>query len=95
MSRNGLMTIDTRAFHSTRNCILVPSEYNELTLQSTTRSSLNSMSSPLHVCSRLEEIDLSHNNLSNIFGDWMALSELEFLNLSHNQLQDLRVSVGS
>ena len=95
MNRNGLKTIDIRAFIFTPNLKVAFLMNNELTLKSTLMSPTSFMLSPFHGSKNLEELYLSHNNVTNIFEDWTTSLRLKILDLSYNQLQVLRVSVGS
>ena len=93
MKSNGLKTIDIQAFYSTQNLQVALFAKNELTLEPPTpESQLSPVLSPFHACGELKYLDLSHNNVSSIFEDWMHLLKLEALDLSYNKLQVLRVS---
>lgn len=64
--------------------------YNFLTLKTLEMA----LESPFRSCQLLEELYLDHNNISDIYADWMfSMRSIRVLNLSHNKLQFLMVCI--
>ncbi|XP_063987785.1 protein toll [Diachasmimorpha longicaudata] len=91
MERNGLKTIDPQGLHTLQNLLIARFSSNQLTLKITPGGSLGGerLYSPFTPCKTIEELHLSHNNISDIFLDWTTAPNLKKLNLQHNNLTSL------
>ncbi|XP_043273540.1 protein toll-like [Venturia canescens] len=86
MARNKMIEIHDQAFVSLVNLRIAEFSFNALAL----RSSETTIHSPFHYAEKLEELHLDHNNVSNIFADWMfSMNSMRVLNLAYNNLQYL------
>lgn len=95
MERNNIADIHINAFSFLQNLRIARFSYNSLTLRTPmgTTPEVYLPDSPFHACQELEELYLMHNNITDIFEDWLHSIGLRVLNLSHNGLCLLRVRI--
>ncbi|KAK2588805.1 hypothetical protein KPH14_001680 [Odynerus spinipes] len=88
MENNRLQTINSKAFSFMPELRIAKFSHNELTLSPTTNYKDHyGNRSPFSYCSSLEELHLSNNKISEIYGDWMIiLMKLRVLDLRHNDI---------
>ncbi|XP_034945149.1 uncharacterized protein [Chelonus insularis] len=95
MERNGLMTIDPTAFQSLQNLRVAHFSHNSLTLKPKIMTYVDKYgsTSPFHLCQdTLEELYIDHNNITDVFFDWITSTHLRTLNLANNDLHFLETS---
>lgn len=89
LEENKLTNIHDQAFSSLQNLQIARFSYNELTLNSSLAQYRDDFGtrSPFHYCTAIEELHLAHNNISEIFSDWViSAPHLRLLDLKYNQL---------
>ena len=52
----------------------------------------NINNSPFHYCKLLNYLDLSNNNISKIFNDWISNNNIKNLKLINNSFPDIKVN---
>lgn len=88
MERNNIIAIHDRAFISLGDLRIAKFSFNYLTLS----SSETTINSPFQYAEKLGELRLDHNNISNIFADWMfSMNSIRILDLAYNKIQYLMV----
>lgn len=94
LDRNRLGVIDGRAFTRNRQLKRVDLSHNVLTFASDDVISRNEFGSlsPLHLCEKLEMLNLANNTLGEIFADWLTKPHLSKLDLQYNKIKKLQVS---
>ncbi|XP_003704992.1 toll like receptor [Megachile rotundata] len=86
MEGNQLQTIQDRSFSSMTNLRIAKFSNNQLTFSSPFEDEFGKKS-PFYDCTSIEELHLSHNNITEIFGDWIINAlQLRLLNLSYNKI---------
>lgn len=86
MSRNMIEVIESDSMMPFANHLMQADfGYNKISFEEYQQS-------PFRKCSDLNNLDLSHNNITMIFKDWMNMPDLEYLNLEHNSISNLKVS---
>ncbi|XP_058791509.1 protein toll-like [Phymastichus coffea] len=90
IEQNDLQHIAVDAFVSLAALRVAKFSRNRLTLRTDTFDMFGQLS-PFHGCQSLEELCLSHNNISEIYGDWtVSHVKLRKLDLSYNSLEYLQ-----
>lgn len=93
MEYNDLTFIDVDAFASLEQLKNAKFANNKLTLRTDITDFFGQIS-PFHPCISLEELDLAHNNIPEMFSDWMISdTNLRRLDLSYNHFENLQVSL--
>lgn len=93
MEHNGLKFIEADALVSLRSLRVAKFSYNQLNLRTNIIGFFGHVS-PFDECKSLEELHLSHNNVSEMFADWtVGHIRLRKLDLSYNSLDYLQVCV--
>lgn len=89
MSHNHLKSLEPQLFSSLIHLKTINLSYNQVNMSSGLEDS-----SILNNCKEIESIDLSHNNVTKIFRDWLIIFVyLKDLDLSYNQIDRLSVSM--
>ncbi|CAK9795656.1 Protein toll [Anthophora quadrimaculata] len=92
MQENQLKTIEDTSFNFLTNLRIAMFSYNQLTFNNSLffYHDEYGRKSPFHGCTALEELYLAHNNISEIFGDWIISSlKLRILDLKYNRIPNL------
>ena len=89
LQQNLLHYIDPNVFATAKELVIVNLSHNKLN-----HVDIGNGSEYLFkYCSKIEEINLSHNNISKIYEDWgVSTVLLKTLNLSNNSFQNILVS---
>ncbi|KAJ9599461.1 hypothetical protein L9F63_010076, partial [Diploptera punctata] len=85
MGNNRLHYIDRLAFAKLPHLRKLDFSNNQLTMQDDVFHDY----SVLKECVNIEEMNLAHNNITEIFADWTVLTILRNLNLGHNNIKSL------
>lgn len=89
MNHNRLTSLEPQLFSSLARLKLINLSYNHVNMSSGIEDF-----SVLNNCREIENIDLSYNNVSRIYRDWLIVFiYLKDLDLSHNQIDKLNVSL--
>ncbi|OXU30431.1 hypothetical protein TSAR_004483 [Trichomalopsis sarcophagae] len=92
MQHNDLTYINIDAFASLEQLKIAKFANNKLTLR-TDVFDLFGQISPFHACASLEVLDLAHNNIEEIFSDWMVTgTNLRTVDLSYNKFEKLQAA---
>lgn len=92
MEKNRLQVIEDRSFNSLSSLLVAKFSDNQLTLNNSLilYHDEYGKKSPFHDCTSLEELYLSKNNISEIFGDWIISSlRLRVLDLKYNKIPSI------
>ncbi|XP_011308295.1 protein toll [Fopius arisanus] len=91
LERNGLKTIHPDGLRPLQNLRIARFSSNLLTLKSNPSPSIEGdrLTSPFYPCTRIEELHLANNNISDIFFDWATAPQLRTLDLQYNSLRFL------
>lgn len=93
IEENDLTYISRNAFTSVVNLRIARFAKNALSLR-TDLIDIYGFVSPFHPCNFLEELYLSHNNISDMFSDWLISGvNLRKLDLSFNSFDYLQVCI--
>ncbi|XP_015115690.1 protein toll [Diachasma alloeum] len=89
IERNGLKIIDPHGLRPLQNLRIAKFSSNQLTLKANTSRWFagDRSTSPFYPCTRIEELHLANNNISDIFFDWATASHLRTLDLQYNSLK--------
>ncbi|KAJ8680226.1 hypothetical protein QAD02_016013 [Eretmocerus hayati] len=89
IEHNQLEYIHEDAFTNLEELKIVKIGNNKLTLQTNINDVFGRVS-PFHPCQALEELHMSHNNISEIFSDWsISDTRLQLIDLSYNSFVEL------
>nr|XP_012233910.1 PREDICTED: protein toll-like isoform X1 [Linepithema humile] len=94
MADNSLSVISDKSFNSLSRLKIANFSNNSLTLHPTTSIHMDEhvIHSPFVYCRLLEELYLSHNDISQIFDDWISIhSRLRKLDLNNNYISSLSI----
>ncbi|XP_012276337.1 protein toll [Orussus abietinus] len=89
IERNDMIEISAQAFTALRELRIARFSHNSLTLNSSLKQFQDEFGtrSPFHYCDSLEELYLAHNNISEMYADWVVSSpQLRVLDLRYNQI---------
>ncbi|XP_063985813.1 protein toll-like [Diachasmimorpha longicaudata] len=93
LERNGLTTIHPYGLTPLDSLQIVKFSFNQLTLKTPNMifdEEFGLRSPFVSSIDKIEELHLSHNNISDIFGDWIFSRTLRILDLSHNNFRFLQ-----
>lgn len=95
IENNDLESINFNAFSQLKKLKIAKFSRNKLTLQSGLYDAIfMGQISPFQSCLDLEELYLSYNNISEMFGDWViGRTKLKVLDLKGNSFQRLEVII--
>lgn len=91
LENNGISSVHPKGFYPLRALEIANLSHNQITFEeSLTVNAEFGQNSPIAQCFELRELDLSSNNITVIFPDWIfILTKLQSLDLKYNQISFL------